>query len=126
VTLGRLPDWASAGFSEGAVVPHVVGDEGRIVAVPFSQPLIATADGQPPQNKVLLVARTTPQGPAPVTIDARLVGTDVAVRRLRPEGPGPGVLDLPRPGCWTLTLRWANESDTLQLEYRDREATTAP
>jgi hypothetical protein len=27
------------------------------------------------------------------------------------------MLDLPRPGCWRLTLTWADQKDTLDLEY---------
>lgn len=118
VSVGPVPDWASAGFSPGARVPHVIGRSGRIVAVLFSHPLIASPEGQPPQNKVLLVSKELPQGPTPVTIEARLAGTDVVVERVRSDGPGPGVLDLPQPGCWNLTLRWGDQSDTLDLDYQ--------
>ena len=118
VSSGPVPAWANTGFSPGATVPHVVGDEGNIVAVLFSQPLISTSDGSPPQNKVLLVAKEVPHGPTPVTIEARLSGSDVVVERQRPDGPGPGVLDLPQPGCWNLTLHWDGKTDTLALDYQ--------
>jgi hypothetical protein len=118
VDVGPVPEWASAGFSPGATVPHVIGHSGRILAVLFSDPLIANPDGQLPRNKVLLVSRAVPQGPEPVTIDARLSGTDVTVQRVRSDGPGPGVLDMPKPGCWNLTLHWGNQSDSLDLEYQ--------
>jgi hypothetical protein len=118
VDLGPVPDWASTGFTPGAGFPHVVGRSGRIVAVLFSYPLVATPDGQPPRNKVLLVSRQVPQRQEPVTIDARLSGTDQTVRRVRNDGPGPGILDLPKQGCWTLTLTWGTQTDSLDLKYQ--------
>lgn len=118
VDLGPVPDWASAGFTPGAAVPHVIGRSGRIVAALFSYPLVANPDGQPPRNKVLLVSKELPQGPAPVTIDATLSGTDLEVQRVRADGPGPGVLDLPEAGCWNLTFHWGKQSDSLDLEYQ--------
>lgn len=116
VQVGSLPEWARSGFSEGARVPRAIGHAGRIVAVPFSQPLVATQDTSP-QNKVLLIPREPLTGPTPLRIEARLEGTGDVVLRERPEGPGPGTLDLPRPGCWRLTLTWGDQTDTLDLDY---------
>ncbi|MBI1352554.1 MAG: hypothetical protein GC156_15745 [Actinomycetales bacterium] len=116
VEIGTMPSWATTGFSEGAEVPRAIGHAGRIVAVAFSQPLVATTESEP-QNKVLLVAREPVNGPEPVSIEARLAGTDEVVLRERPDGPGPGTLDLPAPGCWELTLHWADQTDVLDLEY---------
>ncbi len=114
---GEVPEWANTGFSEGAIVPHVLGDNGLIVAVPFSQPLVATGEGDDPQNKVLLVAKVIPNGSAPMTIDARLNGTGDVVHRIREGGPGPGTLDLPLPGCWRVTMHWADQTDVVDLDY---------
>lgn len=125
VRVGVLPEWASTGFTPGAEVPYVMGERQRILAVPFSQPLVAVAEDAAPQNKVLLVPREPPQGPAPVTIVARLAGTDEVVTRTRRDGPGPGTLDLPKPGCWRLTLTWADDSDTLDLQYVAGPSATA-
>lgn len=116
VQVGPLPEWATAGFSEGAQVPRVVGRAGLILAVPFSQPLVSSA-GPKPMNKVLFVAREPLTGLTPLTIVARLSGTDEVVVRERPNGPGPGTLDLPSPGCWSLTLSWDDQTDTLDLQY---------
>lgn len=116
VRVGALPEWAMTGFSDGAQVPRAVGHAGRIVAVPFSQPLVASQDPAP-QNKVLLVPREPLTGPTPLRIEARLSGTGDVVFRERPEGPGPGTLDLPQPGCWRLTLTWGDQTDTLDLDY---------
>jgi hypothetical protein len=30
---------------------------------------------------------------------------------------GPSIIDLPKPGCWHLTLQWGENSDTLNLVY---------
>ncbi len=117
VVTSEMPEWASTGFSDGATVPHVIGANGLIVAVPFSQPLVATLEGEDPQNKVLLVAKTIPNGSAPMTIQARLNGTGDVVHRVREGGPGPGNLDLPLPGCWRVTMHWADQVDTVDLEY---------
>ena len=117
LVVGEMPEWANGGFSEGAEVPHVIGTEGLIVAVPFSQPLVATGEGSDPQNKVLLVAKVIPNGSVPLTIDAQLNGTGDVVHRVRESGPGPGTLDMPLPGCWRMTLHWADQTDTIDLEY---------
>lgn len=117
LVVGEMPEWANTGFSAGAEVPHVIGDNGLIVAVPFSQPLIATDEGADPQNKVLLVAKVIPNGSVPLTIEAQLNGTGDVVHRVRESGPGPGILDLPLPGCWRVTMHWADQIDTVDLDY---------
>ncbi|MDI1289910.1 MAG: hypothetical protein PSX37_08200 [bacterium] len=114
---GEMPAWANTGFSEGAEVPHVVGANGLIVAVPFSQPLVSTAEDSDPQNKLLLVAKVIPNGSAPMMIDAQLNGIGDVVHRVREGGPGPGTLDLPLPGCWRITMQWADQTDTVDLNY---------
>ncbi len=116
VIVDEVPAWASTGFTPGARVPHVVGADGRIVAVMFADRLMA-AEGPTPVNKVLFVPREPLAGPSPLRIDARLEGTGPVVRRERVEGPGPGSLDLPTPGCWRLVLTWADQRDTLDLRY---------
>ena len=122
VEVGPVPAWANAGFSEGARVPRVVGAAGRILAVHFTDSLVA-ADGPEPVNKVLFVPRVPLRGPSPLTIEARLEGHGDVVRRVRMDGPGPGSLDLPTPGCWRLKLSWADQTDTLDLEYVSPTAT---
>jgi len=39
------------------------------------------------------------------------------VERRLEQFPGPSFVDLPEPGCWRLTLTWADRTDTLDLEY---------
>ena len=115
-----LPTWARAGFTgRGPAVAHVVGDEGRIVAVLFSDDLHSPPDDE--VNKVLWVTRG-PQPepvPGPLRITAVLEGGGRSVHREVAGGPGPSVVDLPRAGCWHLTLRWGppEERDAMDLEY---------
>jgi hypothetical protein len=113
---GVLPEWARTGFSDPEPkMPHVVGDRGRIAAVLFGDPL--TAPPAPDRsNKILWVARETPEPPAQLTIRAtqgdRTVTREVDV--------GPSFVDLP-PGCWRLSLSWTGgNEDALDLAYAER------
>jgi hypothetical protein len=120
-----LPEWARAGFSDPSPsgIPYVLGAEGEILGVIFGYPLTAPPTGTGRANKILWNANPaagpdsdgTPSNA--LTIEARLAGTDEVVQREVPGGPGPSIIDLPRPGCWQLTLTWANHTDTLDLQY---------
>ncbi|MEU5964906.1 hypothetical protein ABZ777_27165 [Micromonospora parva] len=121
VETGPLPDWADAGFSGDARVPHVFGAKGDIVAVLFAHPLRQVRDDGS-NNKILWVARAATTSPAPVApatlvITARLDGTDTQVIREVRGGPGPSIIDLPRAGCWRLDLSWSGHTDTMNLVY---------
>lgn len=121
VETGSLPDWADAGFSGDARVPHVFGAKGDIVAVLFAHPLRQhREDGS--NNKILWVARAAttspdPTAPATLVITAMLDGTDTRVIREVAGGPGPSIIDLPHAGCWRLDLRWSGHTDTMELVY---------
>jgi hypothetical protein len=126
VDRGVLPVWARTGFSEAKPkIPHILGRSGRVVAILFAQTLYA-----PPlprrNNKILWVARTPLSTPSNLRISAqRMTGrTRVGkpAARVVPGGPGPSIIDLPRPGCWRLTLTWAHRTDQLDLEYKARPA----
>lgn len=109
--VGVLPPWARSGFSDPRpTMPHVLGDEGRIVAIVFGEPL--TAPESPDHaNKVLWVARA---GFGPLTITARPApGATPTVVEL--PSPGPSYLDLPTPGCWHLDLSWDDETDAMNI-----------
>jgi hypothetical protein len=121
VETGPLPDWADAGFSGDARVPHVFGAKGDIVAVLFAHPLRQhRKDGS--NNKILWVAQAATTSPDPtasatLVITARLDGTDTTVTREVAGGPGPSIIDVPRAGCWRLDLRWSGHTDTMDLVY---------
>jgi hypothetical protein len=123
VTTGPLPVWARDGFAPpDQAVPHVVGDKGEIVGVVLGQPLHA-----PPQpgrsNKILWVARpgeTANAGDSlgtELAVSARLNGVGTVATTSLAGGPGPSVIDLPAPGCWTVTLTWSGRTDTVALPY---------
>jgi hypothetical protein len=70
-------------------------------------------------NKILWAARRA-NGTALWIRARRMAGSDrvgAPVSRVIAGGPGPSIVNLPAPGCWRLTLRWAGETDTLDLEY---------
>jgi hypothetical protein len=113
VDRGVLPPWARTGFSDPKPkMPHVVGDGGAIAAVLFGDPLMSPP---PPDrsNKILWVARTTPEPPAQLTIQARQ-GDRTVTRKV---DVGPSYVDLPA-GCWHLDLSWTGGGhDSLDLAY---------
>jgi hypothetical protein len=122
VDTGVLPVWARGGFSDPKPrIPHVLGRSGRIVAILFAYPLLSP----PPRdhnNKILWVARKA-NGSALRIRAQRMIGSarvGAPVSRRIAGGPGPSIVNLPAPGCWRLTLRWAGQTDTLDLRYRRR------
>lgn len=115
-----LPTWARTGFQPpDQPMPYVVGDHGDIAAVVFGNPLLA-----PPSkergNKILWVSRVPQQPGDPLKIEAYLDGSGTPVTREVPGGPGPSGIDLPKAGCWHLTLRWSGHVDRLNLRYVER------
>jgi hypothetical protein len=122
VRTGQLPEWARAGFSGDARAAHVLGDRGDIVAVVFGYPL-----HQPPaagrSNKILWVSRMPVAPGDTLVIEARQPATGATASRDVPGGPGPSIIDLPRAGCWELTLAWSGHRDSMALEYTPPGAT---
>jgi hypothetical protein len=114
VETGPLPVWARAGFSGDSSMPHVVGDQGDIVAAIFGYPLAASGpDGS--TNKILWVSKN-PGPSGDLVIEAKLDGTGVSESRR--IALGPSIVDLPQAGCWRLTLTWSGHTDTMDLVYR--------
>ncbi|WP_211240947.1 hypothetical protein [Hamadaea tsunoensis] len=123
VRTDELPVWARGGFSGDTSMPHTLGAAGSIVAVMFGYPLHqppTTADGR--TNKILWVSAPdgsgTPGSDPDLVITARLDGTGDPVRQTVAGGPGPSIVDLPKAGCWRLTLAWSGRTDTMDLEYQ--------
>jgi hypothetical protein len=128
ITRAALPVWARGGFSDdGAGLPHVLGEQGRILAALFEYPMQAAADPGV-QNKILWVVAPGPSGAstgqpsgasaggaAPgFTVDGELLGTGTRITRSF-QAPGPSGVNFPRAGCWSLTLHWAGLTDTMLL-----------
>ncbi|MGZ4412468.1 MAG: hypothetical protein ACXVY8_10090 [Gaiellaceae bacterium] len=111
VLRGSLPLWARGGFHPPTQrIPHVLGRSGGIVAVLFAYPLLSP----PPKthaNKILWVSRVPVNSLTNLRIHARrMLGSralGAPVTRIVRGGPGPSIVDLPVPGCWRLSLRWA-------------------
>jgi hypothetical protein len=117
VERGVLPEWARTGFSEREPrIAHVLGRNGELAAILFSDPLIEPPRGDEATNKILWVARRTPP-PGPL----KLTASDGS-RTLRREvegGPGPSSVDLPA-GCWRIEASWPGGKDRLDLTYAPR------
>lgn len=112
---GVLPEWARTGFSDPQPrMPHVLGDDGRIVAILFEEPLIAERE-----QKILWVARDPIDDPT--TLEITAVHGDTVMASTMEGGPGPSEYELPRAGCWTLDLEWAGQKDRLRLAYRSAD-----
>jgi hypothetical protein len=114
-----LPEWARGGFSGDARATYAMGYAGQILGVLFGFPLSAPPD-KDRNNKILWVASPSPghEGADPdLVIVARLNGTGDPVERKVDGGPGPSIVDLPRAGCWRLSLSWGGRQDTMDLEY---------
>jgi hypothetical protein len=99
-------------------MPHVMGVQGKIVAILWARhgalhaPPLAS-----PANKILWVSRLDVQPGAPLTIRATLTGSDRTATRELPNGPGPSYVNLPAAGCWTLDLSWSGHRDQVELRY---------
>jgi hypothetical protein len=125
IEVAPLPAWARVGFDPpDQKVRQVHGSRGQILGVVFADPLRAPAK-KGYGNKILwLVAPGAPtaRSAEPGTsgdlrIDASLIGSALAVRRVVPGGPGPSLVDMPRAGCWRFDLSWDGHQDTVVLPY---------
>ncbi|KQW48612.1 hypothetical protein ASC77_07680 [Nocardioides sp. Root1257] len=114
-----LPEWARAGFTPpDQAVPHVLGDDGDMVAILWAthHPLEAPPAADE-NNKILWVARVGASD-GPLEIRATL-GNRTVTRTVAPA-PGPSGIDLPAAGCWSIDLRWGEHEDHLMLGYAPR------
>lgn len=117
---GVLQSWARTGFSDPEPkIPHVLGDKGLIVAILFG-PLEAPP-GPNTGDKVLWVAKDPVKPLSDLKITAERVEDGKPVGR--PEhrtvqgGPGPSGIELPKAGCWRMSLAWSGRKDQLELRY---------
>src|SRR2546423_71529 len=113
-----IPAWARTGFSgpSPSGYPYVLGTHGDILGVVFGYPLAAPAAADR-DNKILWVSRVPVTAPATLTLTARQDGVPRPETREVAGGPGPSIIDLPRPGCWHVTLTWSGHTDTVDLRY---------
>jgi len=118
LTMTALPVWAREGFRPPYTGwPFVISKRGDTVAVLFGYPMTAPRDEQKDgNNKILWVSKSG----LSMTVDAQLAGTSQIVR-LGAVPVGPSIVDMPKAGCWHMTLhlsgyegRW---TDTLDVVY---------
>jgi hypothetical protein len=109
-----------------AVQRELIGRRHVIVGASFAwpQPFMA-----PPladrHNKILWQLQRSGHAAdtADLLIAASLNGSELVVRR-RVQGRGtpgrtrPSIIDVPKPGCWTFSLAWGDERDTVSVRYR--------
>jgi hypothetical protein len=102
-------------------MPWALGARGSAAAFLFGYPLRA-GNPQGRANKILWIVRL-PRDASPLKVRAKPLdhGGPVVTRSWPPDSePGqiyPSYLNVPRPGCWRVTVRWAGHSDSLDLEY---------
>ena len=117
---GVLQEWARTGFSEKEPkIPHVLGDKGLIVAILFG-PLEAPP-GPNTGDKVLWVAKdpVKPLSDLKITAQRMQDGKPVGKpeHRTVQGGPGPSGIELPKAGCWRMSLARSGRKDQLELRY---------
>ena len=122
---GPPPAWTAAAWSDsspGFRIPYALASNGAAGAFFFARTLRA---GHPtnPSNKILWIVRF-PRDGNPLTIMARL-GTDSSevVRASWPADSEPGEIypsevDLPKPGCWRLSLAWGPHRATIDIDVK--------
>jgi hypothetical protein len=116
----QLPTWARDGFRAPYTGwPHVVSPDGDILAVLFAEPPFAPLPPGDSGNKIIWAAKD-PLGGG-LTVDAHLVGTPEAVE-IGEIFLGRSFVNVPKPGCWRLTLHWTLHSsapaETIDIVYK--------
>ena len=118
---GAPPSWSAAAWSDssrGFRLPYSLASDRSAAA--FWWVRLRAGKPRDPANKVLWVMRYARRG-SPLRVVARY-GPDPALvaRSSWPPDSSPGeiypsYLNLPRPGCWRLTLRWSTHTAHLTV-----------
>jgi hypothetical protein len=124
VVQGDIPDtlvtWAGHNAPTG--LPYAVARPAIAAAFLFGYPLHVRAAGASATNKILWVVGTARTGD--LAIEGTPLGRSAPVVRYSfPPNSGPGEIypsgvDVPEPGCWSFTLRWAGQTASIDLLYR--------
>lgn len=126
---GSPPRWTATAWSDsspGFRVPYALASGDSAAAFMFADPLRA---GHPtdPANKVLWVMRYPRNGKPLITTARWRTDPAVSVRITQPANSWPGeiyptAIDLPRPGCWRLALRWGAHRASIDLRIQPQHA----
>jgi hypothetical protein len=121
VWFGGMPPW-TASANPPAGTPYALSREGNLVAVLFVQPLRAGENVNNPANKILWISREPRQGAELRLVLRRADGTGDPVETVEyaDSSPGeiyPSLVDVPTPGCWSVTATWGPNTATLELAY---------
>jgi hypothetical protein len=114
-----LPTWARSGFHGPPWNgwPYALSSGGDIVAVLFGYPFAAPPSATGGQNKILWVPKDPSAGE--LTVDAHLVGTSENAD-VGDISFGPSIVDVPKAGCWRMTLHWSGPTETIDIVYGDK------
>jgi hypothetical protein len=104
-------------------VPYALASGAKAAAFFFADPLRV---GHPtnPSNKVLWVVRFPRDGKPLIITARRAVGSSpvVRIKREADSGPGeiyPSYVDLPKPGCWQLSLAWGVHRASIDVQVQN-------
>ena len=120
---GAPPGWTAAAWSDsspGFTVPYALASNGGVGAF-FFAPRLRAGHPTNPANKVLWIVRF-PRDGHPLTITAHLSGhPSEHVQSSWPADSEPGEIypsyvDLPKPGCWRLSLAWGPHRASIDVE----------
>lgn len=124
---GAPPSWSRAAWSDspGFRLPYAVASGDSAAA--FLWVRLRAGDPSNPANKVLWVTRY-PRNHSPLRISARW-GRDpsVTTHSVWPADSSPGEIypsyvNLPRAGCWQLTLRWNGHVASMNLDIAPKDS----
>jgi hypothetical protein len=124
VLTGGIPDTLarSAGDNAPNGVPYAVAHPATAAGFIFGYPLHTPSAGIGYGNKILWVVGVRRTGD--LVIDGVPLGkTAPPVHYSFPANSGPGEIypsgvDVPEPGCWAFTLRFAGQTALIELAYR--------
>lgn len=123
---GSGPAWA-AGSNPPTETPYTAGARDTAAAFIFAHPLRA---GNPtnPRNKILWIVRTPGFG---LTIRATPLHTTTPTITVKANDSAgaeiyPSYVNVPKPGCWHMTISWATHTDSVDLNYAPNRAADPP
>lgn len=124
VFMGGIPDalTRSTGNNAPSGIPYAVAHPATVAGFIFGYPLHTPSAGIGYANKILWVVGVPRTGD--LVIDGVPLGkSGPTVHYSFPANSGPGEIyptgvDVPEPGCWAFTLRFAGQTAEVELAYR--------